>query len=133
MWLLVACIMIPVYYLALLAFSHAVFPFIPAIRGGGDYTVAPRVVVYLKDQVSREVLGKYLDSTSPTSFRTIPIILLEETATALFIASADDAGGPCSWRLKPEKKPQVLSISRDLIAGVQYFSAEAAYSDCPQP
>ena len=130
MWLLIGCLVIPTYYFALIAFSRAVFPFIPAVRGGGDYSAAPTVRVYLKEQAQRETLGPYLDTTSRQVARTKPIIFLEETATTLFVASPDDAGGPCQWRLDADKKPPVLSINRDAIANVQYLSPASAYLDC---
>jgi hypothetical protein len=42
------CITLPLYYLSLMAFSASVFSYIPATRGGGDYTVGPAVVITLK-------------------------------------------------------------------------------------
>ncbi len=116
MWLLNVCLIVPIYYLSLLTFSHAVFPFIPAVRGGGDYSVAPSVFLYHKNQ----------------QFPAFPhpFILLEETATTLFVAKPKDAGGPCEWRLGPENKPEVLMISREDIAEIKSFSPSNAYRDC---
>jgi hypothetical protein len=130
LWLLLICLLVPTYYFALVAFSHAIFPFIPAVRGGGDYSAAPRVRVYLKEQAQGVALGDYLDTASPDVTRTKPTILLEETATNLFVAGPDDDGGPCQWRMDRGAKPRVLSISRDAIGNVQYFSPVAAYVDC---
>jgi hypothetical protein len=130
MWLLTGCLVVPTYYFALIAFSRAVFPFIPAVRGGGDYSVVPRVRVYLKEHAQTAALGDYLDTTSGEGARSKSVILLEETGTTLFVANPDDAGGPCQWRLDPDKRPMVLSISRDVIADVQYSSPASAYLDC---
>ena len=115
-WALTTCLIFPIYYLSLLAFSRTVFPFIPAVRGGGDYSVAPKVLIYRTDHSQR---------ASPT-----PVILLEETATTLFVANPNDAGGPCEWRLGPENKPEVLMISRQDITQIKFLSPSNAYLDC---
>lgn len=127
-WILALCLMFPTYYLALMTFSHAVFPFIPAIRGGGDYTVAPIVVVRLRAAVPKEVLGDYADPEE--ALKTKPAILLEETAAALFIANPADAGGPCEWRSQANRRPQILSVSRDAVATVEYASPDTGYANC---
>jgi hypothetical protein len=123
-WYLVGCLVVPIYYLSLLGFSYAVFPFIPAIRGGGDYSVAPKVFIYLKPPKE--------SATASQPVPPYPVILLEETATAMLVASPHDAGGPCQWRLDTKNKPKISMISRDDIAGINYLSPSEAYQNCSE-
>ena len=48
--LLTICVTVPLYYFGLMAFSASAFSYIPATRGGGDYTVGPVVVIKLKPE-----------------------------------------------------------------------------------
>jgi len=113
MWLLTTCLIVPIYFLSLLTFSYVVFPFIPAVRGGGDYSAAPQVSIIYRD-------GKAEDKE----------ILLEETAAALFVAKPQNAVGPCEWRANPESRPEVTMIGRADISKITYLSPSKAYTDC---
>jgi hypothetical protein len=148
--ILTVCFAIPVYYLSLVTFSSSMLGYLPASRGGGDYSVAPQVIVKLNKDVSRDaVTSAFLeqDSTtdspanggpkltkkartngttadgklSPVGFITKRCVLIEETAGGLFIAVPTEAGGPIEWRKSQTKRPAVLAIDKRSILAVEYF------------
>jgi hypothetical protein len=142
------CFAIPVYYLSLISFSSSLLGYLPASRGGGDYSVAPQVVLKLNNDFSRDaVTNVFLESTpiaaplagsglkkkpktieAPLDVKTIPSgfltrrsVLIEETATTFFIANPSDAGGPTEWRKSQANRPTVLAIERKSVLAVEYF------------
>jgi hypothetical protein len=148
---LTVCFSIPVYYLGLITFASSMFAYLPANRGGGDYTVAPQVILELNADISRDVVTKeFLEPDaattnssaeqaaatkktqakteksdarpSPPSIVTRRCILIEETANALFIAVPSEAGGPQEWRKSQTKRPSVLAIDRKSIVAIKYFN-----------
>jgi len=130
------------YYLALVGFAHSFFYYIPASRGGGDYTVAPSVCIDLKKEgnlttaaftvmvdVFPELLKKEGNPTTAAldAFMkdTSPKVLIDENSTTLFVAADhhenEDEGGPCEWRESYlHKRPKVWAIGRESIAAVRY-------------
>jgi MFS family permease len=142
------CFAIPVYYLSLISFSSSLLGYLPASRGGGDYSVAPQVVLKLNSDFSRDaVTNAFLEVDSPAASPTVsglkkkpktneaPLdvkptpsgfltrrsVLIEETATTFFIANPSDAGGPTEWRKSQANRPTVLAIERKSILAVEYL------------
>jgi hypothetical protein len=109
-WILVGCIMSPLCYLMLVPFSHSVFLYIPATRGGGDYTVSPQVSIDLKQRSAPD--------TAAT--KTKAMVLIEETSTGIYVADPDDAGGPKEWRKSRSKRPNVHFYGYDSISHLLY-------------
>ncbi|MCY2995409.1 MAG: hypothetical protein NTY19_47225 [Planctomycetota bacterium] len=113
--ILAAGIIGPFLYLVVLAFSYGVFQNIPATRGGGDYTMSPKVVLTLRSVPTMSVIdARYFDKASPTV--TIPLILIEETAWALYLADPQDAGGPSEWKGIGGAKPEILVVNKAEVA-----------------
>jgi hypothetical protein len=114
-WLLTAPLVGLIYYLTLMGFQRSFFSYIPASRGGGDYTVAPTVCIQLNNQGSptSTALDKFLQKTSPQ-------LLIDESSMMLFVADARENGGPCEWRKNPHNRPIVWAIGRERIAAIQY-------------
>lgn len=141
-WLLTVPLVGLMYYLTLVGFAHSFFPYIPANRGGGDYTVAPSVCIDLKEErsptsaaftvmvdVFPEVLKKEGNPTTAAldAFMkdTSPKVLIDENSTTLFVAADHhedkDEGGPCEWRESYlHKRPKVWAIGRESVAAVRY-------------
>lgn len=119
--MIVAAIGIPLYLLSLLSFAFSVFPFIPATKGGGDYTVVPQVKIYLKNKdidTNAPFLSDYFDSANR---RVIDqnALLIEETSSLVYVAKFKNANEPNLWR-KGEIKPEILAINRADIANILY-------------
>lgn len=119
------CMMLPIFYLSLMCFSTAVFSYIPASRGGGDYTVAPIIVIKVKSGLTVDSANaRYLEADGQGGLRTHPSVLIEETSAAIFIADPNDAGGPAEWRKSQGTRPGVFAIARQNVEAVQYLSPE---------
>lgn len=112
---LAASIIGPFFYLVVLAFSYGVFQNIPATRGGGDFTMSPRVVLTMKSNPPTSPIdGKYFDKSTPQI--TIPLILIEETTWAFYLADPQDAGGPTEWKSIGGRKPEILILNKAEVA-----------------
>jgi len=111
--LLGICILMPLYYLIALSFSYGLFPFVPATRGGTDYTVGSLAVITMRTPcLSRCDTNNYMDGND-TSYGLITkhLLLIEETNEVLYFADPNDSDGPRSWR-QGKSKPHILCISR---------------------
>jgi hypothetical protein len=106
------------FYLAVLSFAYAVFPFVPAERGGGDYRNVGHVAVTLRHSE---------DNPFPADVRDLiktdqsPLILLDENSDLLFFAFATEAGGPAEWQKTSGEKPRVFELRRDGVANLIYL------------
>jgi hypothetical protein len=114
-----------VIVLAMTAFAHSIYFYIPADRGGGDFTTMPIVQLALKSPVDSVVLSKLCPSNSvPASQPSIPtppagsptlsakpspapapetvvtkqLLLIGQTHDWIFLARPDENGGPKLWR-----------------------------------
>lgn len=112
---LAASIIGPFFYLVVLAFSYGVFQNIPATRGGGDYTMSPKLILTLKSAPTTSPVDvKYFDKGD--SRVTIPLILIEETSWAFYLADPQDAGGPAEWKTIGGRKPEILIVNKAEVA-----------------
>jgi len=93
----------------LVPFSHSVFLYIPATRGGGDYTTSAGVTIDLKHQ-----------SVPSGPGATKEMVLIEETSTGVYVANPDDAGGPKEWRKCRINRPDVHFYGYDCISHIRY-------------
>jgi hypothetical protein len=100
--LLAICLIGPMYYLSLMGFAFSLFAYVPAVRGGGDYTVSPLVTVSLKT-------GSVLPRAR----------VVEETSAALFLL--DESEDPLQLRRDPQAVPKkLLAVAREQIAEIEY-------------
>ena len=118
---LAASIIVPFFYLVVLAFSYGVFQHIPATRGGGDYTMSPKVILTLKSAPTTSPVDvKYFGKEN--SQVTIPLILVEETGWAFYLADPLDAGGPAEWKTIGGRKPEILIVNKTEVTKLQLES-----------
>jgi len=101
----------PFLYLVVLSFSYGIFQNIPATRGGGDYTESPKVVLTFKQPlVTSAGDARYIDARVPSM--TIPLILIEETGWAFYLADPNEAGGPSEWKTIGGRKPAIFVANK---------------------
>ncbi len=123
-WMLCACLEGSIYYVNVLAFAYTVFPYIPTTRGGGDYTVGPRVVLGLKASQSLPIpTRKLISCRSNLGSRTVPLVLVEESTDMVFVADPTDAIAPAVWRGIEQPKPQVIGFRRDQLNNIHYVKS----------
>ncbi len=125
-WTAGICVLAAVYYLSAVSFAYRVYPFIPADKGGGDYTEATSVTVRLHEgaAVPSWILEPPRPSRTAFSPRDTalskPLIIIEETADCVYLADPNDAGGPFGWRRG--FIPTIIQVNRSDIASVVYLS-----------
>jgi hypothetical protein len=111
---LAASIMGPFFYLVILSFSYGVYQNIPTTRGEGDYTQSPKVVLTLKaDYPTSSLDAKYFDPKSPKL--TIPLIVIDETSWAFYLAAPQDGGSPKEWKMIGGRKPEILIVNKSTV------------------
>lgn len=112
--ILVGSIIGPFCYLIILTFSYGVYQYIPATRGGGDYTVSPTVVFQLNNGFQPTTNEKQYFADTEGRI-TKPLIIVEETSWALYTANPEEAGGPSNWKDIGGEKPQLFIINKSEI------------------
>jgi hypothetical protein len=115
---LAVSIILPFCYLVVLAFSYGVYQNIPATRGGGNFSASPKVVITFKDAQKPSSFDLKYFATNSVQV-TIPLILIEETGWAFFLADPDEGGGPSEWKYIGGRKPQILVVNKSEVARLQ--------------
>ena len=123
------------YFMTILTFALGVFHYVPRSKGGGDYTKAGLVVLYFKENGESKVPGRIVEKgcSGPKCSilllferdcgggkHSIPLVMIEGTASSVFVADPKDKGGPTAWRRGREDRPNVIEIARDMIASVEH-------------
>lgn len=105
----------PFFYLVILSFSYGVYQNIPATRGGGDFTDSPKIRLTFKAQQTPSVSDtRYFEKGS--NLCTIPLVLIEETNWALYLADPNEGGGPAEWKQIGGRKPQIFIINKSEVS-----------------
>lgn len=104
-----------IYYLAVLAFASRVYPFIPVIKGGGDYTTEKKAVISFAPQYSNSIPSQIINTSQPP-LKSLPVTIIEESPTALILTTND----PSLWH-KPGQtnKPNIVTIKKDAVISVE--------------
>jgi hypothetical protein len=107
----------PFFYLIVLAFAYGVFPNIPSTRGGGDYSEAPKVLVTVRDPLApSQKTQRFMAAGSQNV--TMPLIVIEETSWAFYLADPTEAGGPAEWKDIGGRKPEIFALNKTAITSI---------------
>ncbi len=115
-WAMSSCMMVAAYFLAVLSFAFTVYPYIPAEKGGGSFVDNPTVVLWFKGDARGLISPEILDSGGGGIGRSMPLIMIEETAFSFYLAAPGESDGPGGWRRG--KRPRIFNISRESVADV---------------
>jgi hypothetical protein len=97
-----SCTLFLLLFVDILAYAYVVFPFIPSVKGGADYTEAHRVhVITAEDAVEK---GRSLRD----------VILLYSTSTSFFFAEPVPGNDACDWR-RPSVFPNFVQVRREQV------------------
>jgi hypothetical protein len=112
-----------IYFLSIIAFSYRVYPYVPHERGGGDFTNSPLVTLYVSTQ-SGALPDRLKDNAASTKseIKSIPVIVIDQSTTSLYVADYADEGGPFEWR-KSERLPHVVELPASTVRFVDYHAA----------
>jgi len=129
--LLAICICLAFAYLAILAFAARIYPYIPASRGGGDYTTEPPSVLTFDPRHSPNIPSQLLDRTTDQC-RSNPLVILRETADTLFVAVPTKTNGPCQWRRlgRVSKPVELFALKREAVAVITFDNEPSKALSC---
>jgi hypothetical protein len=111
------------FYLAVLTFAHHIYPYIPAERGGGDYTAEQASILTFDVQFSNSIPAEIFDA-SRTNLQSRKAVVLDETANMIYIAlPTNGLTEIAAWRQNlppttnhPNSRPQkIFAIKREAV------------------
>ena len=71
---------------------------------------------------------RYFDQTNLST--TIPLIVVEETGWAYYLADPNEGGGPAEWKQIGGRKPQILIVNK---SEVSKLHSESRNPNRPKP
>lgn len=124
-------LLLALVYISLLNYARFVYPYIPAEKGGGDYTESHRVhITFATDSETHGAEVSGVPAAVQSSNATNSLIILEENTASIFLADCNDAGSPTNWRRSTDK-PVVYEIRRDLIATISHLNSNQTPISAP--
>lgn len=115
-----ACLFFLLYFFSVLSFSYGVYHFIPAGKGGGDFTKTSLIKLHLS-QCNNSWTPEYLYHGDTEK----EFILIDGTNASVFVANPMDKGGPINWRRNRRNRPSVIEIPRSEIMAIEYINKQA--------
>jgi hypothetical protein len=116
MFLSVAVIIIPLFYISMLSFALTVYPYIPYEKGGADYTKErPVSITFDTNAITPTGILITLPQKLLTEDTSNVLILLDENDNTIFLADRTEGGGPEEWRTGASK-PVIFEVNRKAIA-----------------
>jgi len=112
LWYLAGAMLLPLYIFSVIGFAYAIYPFIPAERGGANYIHSPNVVVWISD--NDVIPASLIDVRKEKVSRTQPMKLIEQTPTTIYIAPRPASDRVLRWN------PHIYSVPRQSIAGMEF-------------
>jgi hypothetical protein len=102
--LVMAGSLLVIFYLALISYAYFIFPYIPSVKGGADFTNAALVSVTFKNTVG---------VSGPVQIQN-NVIYVYSSATSAYFAIPSQGSSPCNWRRR-ENSPKLISIQQSAI------------------
>jgi len=119
------CLIATFYFMAAFGFAYGIYPYVPAVRGGGELASQPDIIIQLKPgNGSMDLEGK------PIILASKRMKVVQQSATSLFIAdpngrdATQNVSGPCEWR-RGLSKPNVFEVPKVEIASIVILNAES--------
>jgi hypothetical protein len=120
------CLLGVLFYFSILSFARNIYPYIPAVKGGGDYTWSRPVQLAFDTNFISSIPPMIREKNQSTC-----LILLDANSSFVFLAVNNDAGGPKNWRSNTEtnNRPTVYEIRREAIISITYSNSFTTNSD----
>lgn len=119
-WAVTSCLVGALYYFSVLIFAVRVYPYVPAVRGGGDYTESPRVLLRFKADSAGSLPVGTLGASAGNGLTSRDLMILEVTSTSVFVADPAEGGGPEMWRGPERPLLKIIEIRRDDVETISY-------------
>lgn len=108
------------YFFEINAFASGMFHFIPAAKGGGDFTDG-RIVLRLSKEAGTTLPKDLISTQDGDVFLTKHLVLIEASSSSIYVADPLIKGGPLNWRLRFTNRPPVLEIKREAGMSIEYL------------
>jgi len=108
-------------FLAVLFFAARVYCYIPAFKGGGDFTTESQAVLHFDPRFSSSLPSQIMDS-SKTNQQSLPVFILQQNTHAYFLALTNSANNPNTWRLvgRTNKPTTIYTVGREAVLATSY-------------
>lgn len=113
------CVYSLIFFFVIMVFGYSVYHYIPAAKGGGDFTDARLVSISLK-QDSKVQLPDWLFSRTKKD-DSKALVLIEGATNSIFVADPGEQGGPSNWRRSRACRPRIAEIPRSEIGSLNYL------------
>jgi hypothetical protein len=114
------CVLAILYFVMVMVFGYSIYHYVPAGRGGGDFSAASLVKVRLKGD-SKEVQQDWLCFDNDDKV----LVVVEGTNSSIFVAKPTEKGSPENWRKGRSSRPRVVEIPRSEIDRIEYLNVSA--------
>jgi hypothetical protein len=112
------CLLGVLFYFSIVSFARHIYPYIPAVKGGGDYTLSHPVQLTFDARFTNSIPPKVNEGLQTNR---LSLILLDANSSFVFLADTNDADGPKKWR-SSTKKPTVYEIRREAIISITHLN-----------
>jgi hypothetical protein len=130
-WVIATTLSVLLMYLAVLSYAAWVYPYVPATRGGGDYSVLSDVTIRLHEKGSTgQCWGNVRSANLECSIETERFKVIDETSDSFFVANIHSGSGPTAWSEWPfnevelKKLPVVIEIPKADVSAIVYCRTE---------
>lgn len=121
------------FLLGVFSFAHTVYSHIPAEKGGGDFSLTSDSQVCFPEAHRMSIPAGLVGESSGQPLCTVPVKLIEENATDIYVARSSDRGNysetevpnPAALWRSGKYYPVVFEISRSVISSVIIFNRRA--------
>lgn len=114
----VGLIVVALFYMSISSFAHTIYPYIPAEKGGGDFSRSPTVSIYFNtNAVSEGGISINIPSEIISCNATNSLMILDEDDKFIYVAPIASTNDPFDWRIG-KSKPRVFEINREAITSI---------------
>lgn len=117
---LLICTLASSYFFAAYSFGLRIYPYIPAYKGGGDYSNTSSVIIHFKDIKADHLPSEIRPKEKIGSNK---LIVIEESTNSIFLVNPNDAGGPIEWRKMGSAKPCIYEIRKENLTSIIYLNS----------
>lgn len=107
-------ILFMLYFISIITYAYAIFPYITNAKGGADYTGAPHVNITLRPHGGESNAKPFLTD----------VLVLYTTSTAIYLANYKWPNDPCAWRALTST-PIIFGVMRTEIQSIVAAAAQS--------
>jgi hypothetical protein len=109
-----------IYFFSISIFALGIYPFIPASKGGGDFTYVETVYLRGSQETAKKFPDVFRYHKANNTYASKPLVLIEATDKVLFLANPWERGGADKWKRSRMNLPTIIEVPRSDIEIVHY-------------